>query len=488
MRHVIFVFLLVFAAGTSPSFAKSDLIWGVNGHPFVSYPGVSYDEQLRHLRELGLTSYRVDVNNIDMAQRLKKLVDLAKPHGIEILPVLTPGFGLDKTPPEQLYSQAKAFAIYFVSRFKNDIRVWELGNEMENYAIIQPCETQDDGKQYNCAWGPAGGVDPLEYYGPRWAKVSAVLKGLSDGVKSIDPGARKAIGTAGWGHVGAFDRMAADGIEWDISVWHMYGEDPEWAFKKLAGFGKPIWVTEFNHPGGSKKSVVEQAAGLKSTMLRLRELQKQYKIEAAHIYELLDETYWAPDFEAYMGLVYLDKNEKGGWRRAGPKPAHCVVQTLLKGGFRLKSAGKAVTASVQAEGTKQPSQPQRRCDLCLFDNRDTSAANKVAYSYCLLLGREADGGGLATWQEELKTGLSQSDMLLAMIQSDEFVRTHQTEKLNNPGYVGLMYRLLLDRDADGQGLADYTAALDEQSITRTGLAEALIGSDEFRSKHSVFSK
>ena len=108
---------------------------------------------------------------------------------------------------------------------------------------------RDDGVQYNCAWGPAGGVGPLEYYGPRWRKVSAVLKGLSDGTTAVDPAIRKAMGTAGWGHLGAFARMQQDGIRWDISVWHMYGSDPEWAFKTLAGFKRPIWVTEFNHPG-----------------------------------------------------------------------------------------------------------------------------------------------------------------------------------------------------------------------------------------------
>ena len=31
---------------------------------------------------------------------------------------------------------------------------------METYAILKPCERQDDGVQYNCAWGLAGGVKP----------------------------------------------------------------------------------------------------------------------------------------------------------------------------------------------------------------------------------------------------------------------------------------------------------------------------------------
>ena len=55
--------------------------------------------------------------------------------------------------------------------------------------------------------GFAGGVGPLDYFGPRWEKVSAALDGLSRGIKSVDPTARRAIGTAGWGHgtVGCVD-------------------------------------------------------------------------------------------------------------------------------------------------------------------------------------------------------------------------------------------------------------------------------------------
>src|SRR5262249_44160474 len=151
---------------------------------------------------------------------------------------------------------------------------------------------------------------PLEYYGPRWRKVSAVLKGLSDATTAVDPAIRKAMGTAGWGHLGAFTRMEQDGIRWDISVWHMYGEDPEWAFKKLAGFKRPIWVTEFNHPLGGQRSVAAQADGLVRAMIRLRQLQHAYSVEAAHVYELLDETYWAPSNEASMGLVALVKDDK----------------------------------------------------------------------------------------------------------------------------------------------------------------------------------
>jgi hypothetical protein len=274
------------AAASTP--ASADLLWGVNGHPIVSYPGIPIEKQLDFIRDLGLKSYRVNVSADDEADSLARLVDAAKTRGIEILPVMTPSLDLDKENPDQLYGQARKLAVSFGTRFKNDIRVWELGNELENYAIIKPCEKRDDGSQYPCAWGPAGGTGALDYYGPRWVKVSAVLKGLSDGMTAVDPGIRKALGTAGWGHIGAFARMKQDGIAWDISVWHMYGEDPEWAFREIAGYGKPIWVTEFNNPYGSQRSERQQADGLKQTMTRLRELQGKYKVEAAHIYELLD--------------------------------------------------------------------------------------------------------------------------------------------------------------------------------------------------------
>ena len=223
-------FGLFFFLGVTAT-SSASIIWGANGHPFNAYPGISIDEQLDYLADLGMKSYRVNIAHAERADELAQLIAAAKARGITILPTITPDLSLDKETPKALYDEAYKLAAGFASRFKNDIRVWELGNEMENYALIKPCERRDDGTKYPCDWGIAGGTGRLDYYGPRWAKVSAVLKGLSDGVVSVDPTIRKAIGTAGWGHLGAFQRMKEDGIRWDISVWHAYGQDPEWGFK-----------------------------------------------------------------------------------------------------------------------------------------------------------------------------------------------------------------------------------------------------------------
>jgi hypothetical protein len=211
--------ILPFVMLIAPGLAQADILWGVNGHPMTAYPGISISRQLDLAMELGMKSYRVNVPDATSKPILDELVAEGRARGIEILPVLTPGeTDLDKDTVDELYEKAHRLAFTLGSWFKEDIRVWELGNEMENYAILQPCDMRDDGTQYPCEWGPAGGVTAGEYHGERWRKVSAVLKGLSDGIKEVDPDLRRAIGTAGWGHLGAFERMDQDGIEWDISV------------------------------------------------------------------------------------------------------------------------------------------------------------------------------------------------------------------------------------------------------------------------------
>lgn len=460
-----------------PAPARSDLLWGVNGHPFTAYPGISHQQQLELVKDLGLRSYRVNISVPSQAPMLAKLVAAAKPLGIDILPVFTPALSLKAESAEQLYARAYKMAVALVSQFKNDIRVWELGNELENYAIIKACEMRDNGEQYNCNWGPAGGVSPLDYYGPRWAKVSAVLKGLSEGTMSVDPSIRKAIGTAGWGHLGAFERMQQDGIKWDISVWHSYGQDFEWAFKTLVKYNRPIWVTEFNNPEGSKSSEDEQARGLEKQIKRLRFLQNTYNVEAAHIYELLDEPYWAPDYEAYMGLVHLKRNDQGRWSVSGRKPAYNAVKTLIA---NVPGEQTAQTASISAFH-------RQGCDLDQIANtkQASTAEAQVDYAYCLILDRPVDGGGLSSWKASIESGKPATDIVLAILNSDEFAHKHTLAKLSNPAFVSLMYSLLLDREPDGGSLASYANQLERGNAQRTDVAESIVASGEFRSKHPI---
>ncbi|MGU3496010.1 glycosyl hydrolase [Xanthobacteraceae bacterium A53D] len=328
----------------------ADLIWGATGHPLVSYSGVSIETQLDLVHSLGMGSYRVDVYRPGELERLSKIVEAGKLRGVEILPVLIPLVDYAQQSEAELYAAGYDLAHLYVSALGTQVAVWELGNEAEIYALIRPCEMRDDGTKYPCEWGIAGGVGVLDYYGPRYVKVAAMLRGLSEGARAANPTVRRAMGTAGWGHLGFFERIKADGIAWDITVWHMYGGDPEKALKVLAKYGKPIWITELNHPLGSQKGEQAQADGLKEQMIRLRQLQEPYGIEAAHIYELLDEPYWEPSYEAYMGLVNLRRNPPDGWAVDKKKPAYFAVKEVIAD----KAAGRQkVGLNGEVAGTKQ---------------------------------------------------------------------------------------------------------------------------------------
>lgn len=456
-----FVVGLASLVGTA-SISSAEIMWGVNGHPITAYPGIEIEEQLELISDLGMKSYRINVSFADSAPHLADIVREAKARGIEILPVVTPGgLDLDNESPQRLYDKAYDLAFVLGSAIGDEVRVWELGNEMENYAIIQPCEMRDDGSQYPCDWGPAGGVHALDYFGPRWEKVSAVLRGLSDGITAVDPKIRKAIGTAGWGHVGAFERMEEDGVEWDVSVWHMYGQDPEGAFKDLQQYGRPIWITEFNNPRGSEEGAQQQADGLALSMNRLEDLADSYGVEAAHIYELLDEPYWGTGYEAVMGLVTLEPTTEGGWTVGQPKPAYFAAKEIIR------------------------AHPQRDCDLTEIEQRDPIAARQAAYVHCLLFGA-VDSDAVSNWATALDSGAaSASELLAAVLRSDSFRERFSTESLTDQEYVAFLFRLLLDREADPYGLDSYAAQISKGSMTRVDVALGTASSDEFEAKHPV---
>jgi hypothetical protein len=449
--------------------ASADVLWGVNGHPITAYPGIPIERQLDHIKDLGLKSYRVNVTSEENADILADLVDAGKVRGIEILPVITPeAADLEKDSPDELYEKTRKLAVTLGARFKDDIRVWELGNEMENHAIIKACEKRDDGTQYPCEWGPAGGTGALDYYGPRWVKVSAVLKGLSDGMTEADPTIRKAMGTAGWGHTGAFARMKQDGIAWDISIWHMYGEDPEWAFREISGYGKPIWVTEFNNPYGSQRSERQQADGIKHTMTRLRELSDKYKVEAGHIYELFDETYWAPSFEAHMGLVRLapDPANEGKWMAGEPKPAYKTVRDFTRGPRPLPK-------------------PNRNCDTETTAADEALPVRQASFAFCLVLGREGDSDSVGQWASAMDGGTKLHDMILELMRSADFENRYATIGLSDRAYISFLYHLLLNRPADDWGLDTYSKQLRAGTMTREAVVFGIVDSEEFKSMHAA---
>ena len=221
----------------------------------------------------------------------------------------------------------------------------------------------------------------------------------------------------------------------------MYGQDPEWAFKTIAEYKRAIWITEFNHPLGSKEGEDKQADGLRHWMARLQELSPIYKVEAAHIYELMDETYWAPSFEAVMGLVHLDSDSHGGWQAGTLKPALlCGGGDLIRGN-PPRPLATAVQRELPTEDRASPSfiPIHRTCDLAGYANlHEDNIRYRVAYAYCLVLARKAENIGWNTYSRELANGRSVQELLLALLGSMEF-REHNSSARSPAQFVSLIY-------------------------------------------------
>ena len=88
-------------------------------------------------------------------------------------------------------------------------------------------------------------------------------------------------------------------------------------------------MTEFNASGGSTKGEQAQADELHRMMTYLKGYGDKYRVEAAFIYELLDEPSWEPSSEARMGLYTLKPQTDGEWAIGRPKKAAEAVASFL---------------------------------------------------------------------------------------------------------------------------------------------------------------
>ena len=99
----------------------------------------------------------------------------------------------------------------------------------------------------------------------------------------------------------------------------------------------------------------------------------------------------------------------------------------------------------------------------------------VRRCYSLILGREADGDGLASWTEALKSGsAAAANIIDGFVRSDEFIQRN----LSNDEKVEIMYRTMLNREADGGGKASWVSVLD-MGYPMQNIIDGFCGSEEF---------
>lgn len=130
----------------------------------------------------------------------------------------------------------------------------------------------------------------------------------------------------------------------------------------------------------------------------------------------------------------------------------------------------------------------RTCELDKIKQDFTTNStieNKVRYGYCLILGRNAEP--FNGYINHLKSGqLNTMQFLTKLYLSQEFHNSFIDDDIrdHNRAFLGLMYVLLLNRASDPEGLKYWINQMNTGIITRLGVFQSFVLSDEFRREHS----
>jgi len=129
-----------------------------------------------------------------------------------------------------------------------------------------------------------------------------------------------------------------------------------------------------------------------------------------------------------------------------------------------------------------------------YIDKNTTNSQFVNTLYSAFFGRPADTGGFDGWMEKLNGGTSREDVLNGFLYSPEFdaltraygikaVRDGATPPSSTGGgvedFVKRFYSVVLGREADAGGLADWVNRLNTKVSTGADIATGFVFSDEF---------
>jgi Glycosyl hydrolase catalytic core len=365
-------------SNTTPIRPSTVALRGINGHPLMqaSYAPdqINLETQLALLKQLNANAYRVGlrVRMGDAAAQnkwkteMRNLIDTAAKSGIQILPLVFASDVVLECAPDQanctpdsldtIFNKAKDAARAFSSTFAADFDVYDLDNETENKAILRgrdgrPASEAPDryidcsGQEATWTYGGAPDGDKECHYQPeRYARVKALLSGLSSGIKEGDPSAKRMF-SGNWLHSGFFKRLKKDNVPFEILGWHWYWQD----ITNIDGKGRDflgelhqdfpeIWLTEFNRAHGDQKTKDDPTRVPEDQRKYLEEkmaaYQKDPRIGAIFAYELLDQPAMAGSEKAFglFNVVNQDANCQQNCRQklGAPKPAASVITNAYK--------------------------------------------------------------------------------------------------------------------------------------------------------------
>lgn len=290
------------------------------------------EEQIPVLKDLGINSVLTQYESFGDDINDKVINSLADANFNVVLSI---GDGFDLKDP---YNDAYALASHVAMRYGKKINYYHLLNEINGQTL-----------KNNAPGILFSDYDPIKYN-----RTLEILRGLTDGLKRHDPGAKRLI-SANWLGMGVIDKLISDGLNFEIVSWHWYsdmGPSPLSVSledgtvlnipKHFVDQGKEFWLTEVNRQGGSfPKNEAEQAEYIKQ--IALKSYESPY-ITGFFVYKLTDgvET---PDKNAWGIYDTKRSNDKSTFVFDEPKQAYQVYKDIISRSQTNKEQSKAKTKS-----------------------------------------------------------------------------------------------------------------------------------------------
>ncbi|MDR5816101.1 glycosyl hydrolase [Caballeronia sp. LZ033] len=274
--------------------------YGINGHLNMggAYSKSSFATQIAQVQDLGFALYRNDVIDQWGANNVAAFAKQAKATSgpcVTIYPTIGPNnsdWGSNET---DAYNRAYALGKASATAMKGSVPVYEVGNEMENAALV----------------GNGDGNKPSDYDNTWFSKGRGVINGTIDGIRSVDTTTPIILSSISWLHFG-FDDMLLGGTgpdgssghqipKVDAVAFHWYSDMGDIenacggtgcynALQKMASYGKPIWLTEYGaRPEmGSQSTIASYIVGNKM-LGDFATLAAKYNIQSTELYQLYDD-------------------------------------------------------------------------------------------------------------------------------------------------------------------------------------------------------
>jgi lysophospholipase L1-like esterase len=291
---------------TTPPVTSGNIPMGVNGHDGMGglpvYALASSEARFKVLNANNIRSYRAGGDFWNDFASFDKFVALAKKYNVTLRPNI----------PHQM-SQAQAYAM--AKRYANDIKIWEIGNEVDG-------DVGNEAANYKAMLAVYKGIKQAS------DETGAGIKTMVNVMACNDDSPGRCYGKKD-GSMYFLDGAKAAGINFDYISFHFYphydnfiDQNGYWINKYLGQmrgmatkYNTKIFYNEMNC-GEIYDGSIDGQAGDKgcydSINLMLQKLNTSYKdiVAEIHMYELIENPDHPVSYERHFGLMYNPTNPK----------------------------------------------------------------------------------------------------------------------------------------------------------------------------------